>query len=245
MAIKRKRGHFNPSKAAEIEFNRALRGVAKVSSHIVELHMGGIDTAHGVAAMQAALKTYSDAIDPWARRQAAKMLEKVSKANKKGYKRKSKLIGKLVQTNIADQEVGAVAVALMTEQVALIKSIPLRAGKRAQKLAQEAYLKGTRADQLAEEIRKTTSVSESTATLIARTEVARANASFTQARAQAVGAPGYIWRTTMDGAERDSHAKMNGKYVEYSKEPHLIDGTTGHAGTFPNCRCYQDVQFAV
>jgi hypothetical protein len=31
--------------------------------------------------------------------------------------------------------------------------------------------------------------------------------------------------------------------VSYDREPELSDGTSGHAGTFPNCRCFQDVQF--
>ncbi len=86
----------------------------------------------------------------------------------------------------------------------------------------------------------TAEVAVNRAKLIARTETARANSSFVQARAAAIGAKGYIWRTTMDGAERESHAEMNGEYVEYAHPPILTDGTTGHAGTFPNCRCYQD-----
>lgn len=244
--------HFNPSKAAEVEFNRALQGVAKVSGHIVEMHLGGIDTPLGFAQMQIALKNYSEAIDPWAKRQAAKMLEKVSRSNQNAYqraanqklaKKNAKELTKLIKTNVVNQEVGQKAQALMHEQVELIKSIPLEAGERVQKLAQEALTGGKRASEVAEEIMKQTGVSESKAALIARTEVARANASFTQARAQAVGSQGYIWRTTMDGAERESHRKMNGKYVEYAKKPTLSDGTTGHAGEFPNCRCYQDVQF--
>lgn len=249
-----KRSKFIPSRAAELEFNRALRGVAKVSGHIVEMHVGGIDTPQGFAQMQEALKFYSKTIEPWARRQSEKMLAKVSRSNKTAYekaanqklaKQNARLISKAItEANLSDPSTLRVASTLMHEQVALIQSIPLRAGERVQKLAREALISGQRYDELAEEILATTDVSEADATRIARTEVARSNAAFTQARAQAVGSQGYIWRTTMDGAERHSHAKMNGKYVEYAKEPTLVDGTKGHAGTFPNCRCYQDVQFS-
>lgn len=244
---------FNPSIAAEAEFSKALRGIAKVTGHIVETHLGGFYSIQNYHEMQAALKAYADQIGPWAQRQSVKMLEKVSKSNKNAYqraaneklsKKNSKEINKLIKSTVVEGDVGSVARALMHEQVELIKSIPIKAAERVQRLAEEALTGGRRASDIAEALLASPEVSESQAKLIARTEVARANASFTQARAQAVGAQGYIWRTTMDGAERDSHRKMNGKYVEYAKKPTLSDGTTGHAGTFPNCRCYQDVQFS-
>jgi SPP1 gp7 family putative phage head morphogenesis protein len=152
-----------------------------------------------------------------------------------------------LKTGVARQEVGQVAFALLNEQVDLIKSLPIEAGLRAQDIAAENFLAGRRAAvdpetvaRLKEEMGMSTEVAVNRARLIARTETARANASFVQARAQSVGVLGYIWRTTMDGAERHSHAEMNGVFVPYNKVPHLSDGTKGHAGTFPNCRCWQD-----
>ncbi len=233
---------FQASTTAEKEFAKALRKVAKISGHIVEAHTDG-DTLHDEPEMQAALKAYSKLITPWAKRQAKKMLEKVARVNKTAFRKQNEEIGTLLQLNVADSEVGRVASRLMDEQVELIKSIPLRAGLRAQHLSRQAVYQGKRADEVAEELADSYDVSEAQAMCIARTEVARANASITQARAQSVGAKYYIWRTTMDGAERESHAKMNGKHVEYSREPELSDGTIGHAGTFPNCRCWQDPQF--
>lgn len=240
MALKGKQ--FRASKAAEVEFARALRRVAQASGHIVDAHVEG-SKLRNEAGMQKALRDYSHLIDPWARRQVAKMLEKVSKNNRKAYAKNSKEMGKLLKERVAQNDVGLVAAQLMNEQVNLIKSIPLKAGERAQKLAMSAVYGGRRADEVAEELARSGKVSESSAQLIARTEVARSNATITEARAKAVGSQSYIWRTTMDGAERESHAEMNGKVVLYSEPPTLSDGTKGHAGTFPNCRCWQDVQF--
>lgn len=234
--------HFKPSSSAESQFSKALRKVGRASGHIVEAHVEE-HTIRDEPEMQRALRDYSKLITPWAKRQSKKMLETVSKSNSRAYKRKSKLIGKAIKLSPAEQAIDDTAKALMNEQVELIKSIPLRAGLRAQELALSAAREGRRASEVAEELARSTKVSESSAKLIARTEVARANASFTQARAQAIGSTTYIWRTTMDGAERLSHKQMNGKYIQYAKEPTLSDGTRGHAGTFPNCRCYQDVQF--
>lgn len=239
---KKKDQEFQASRAAEAEFHRQLKKIARASGGLVEAHVHG-PTIRNEKQMMEALRAYSKALGPWAERQAQKLLTQVMRKNTKAYQQKSKLMGTELKAGLAQTNVDMVANALMEEQVALIKSIPIEAGERAQSLAMEAVLNGTRADEIAKELMRTTKVTESRATLIARTETARANASITQARAISIGASGYIWRTTMDGAERESHAKMNGKYVKYAKVPTLDDGTTGHAGSFPNCRCWQDPVF--
>lgn len=247
-AKKAVRARFKPSTAAEKRFYSSLRKVAQASGHIVEHHTEG-DTVQ-LAQMQKQLDSYAKALEPWARRQSAKLLESVNKSNKRAYERSSKKMATAVRAEPAAGRISLVAEVLMREQTALITSIPLEAGYRAQKLAMQAVVEGTRAvpDQgVINEIKKqlglSTEVATSRAKLIAVTETARANASLTQARSLAVGAVGYVWRATMDGATRPSHAKMNGKFVAYDRPPTLSDGTTGHAGTFPNCRCYQDPVF--
>lgn len=244
-----KHNDFKANQSAESAFYRSLKKVAQASGHLVEAHTDGA-TIKQDALLQKRLKDYADALGPWAQRQSAKMLEQVARKNKKAYESKSKLMGIELKLHLAESDVGKTAAALMSEQVALIKSIPLEAGQRAQALALQALLEGTRAtpdqgtiDEIKKQLGVSTEVAVNRAKLIARTEVARSNASITQARAAGVGATAYVWRTSMDGAERDSHAKMNGKTIQYNKEPTLIDGTTGHAGTFPNCRCWQDAVF--
>lgn len=266
----KRKNKYKASSAAEREFYRALKKVAEQSGHIVNAYTNGADITN-LKKMTKALEDYSQLITPWSRRQSAKLLEAVSKSNFRAYQKQSKAVGKALESGVAKQETGAAAISLLNEQVALIKSLPIEAGLRAQKIAAENYLKGTRfqvdpelvdkflkerrdtiemhnlfaeqsgTKQFKEEMERSTEVAINRAKLIARTETARANSAFVQARAKSVGATSYIWRTTMDGAERESHAKMNGKIIEYSSPPSLSDGTTGHAGTFPNCRCWQDV----
>lgn len=243
------KGKFKPSTKAEQDFYRSLKKVAQASGHIVDTHVDGVEIKNA-RAMQKALEDYSKKLEPWAIRQSKKLLETVSKSNKRAYQQQSKFIGKVLQTNIAENNINKTAIALMNEQVALIKSIPIESGLRAQEIAREAFLNGTRAQpnedtiaELEEQMGMTTEVATSRAKLIAITETARANSAFNQARATAVGARGYIWRATMDGATRPAHAAMNGKYVAYDSPPHLEDGTTGHAGTFPRCRCYGEPVF--
>ncbi len=267
----KKKNKFKASSAAENEFYRALKRVAEQSGHIVDAYTSGAQIKD-LQKMTKALDDYSERLTPWARRQSEKLLDTVSKSNIRAYQKQSKSMGKLLRT---EQRLhfgmAATSEALANEQVALIKSLPVEAGLRAQKIAAENFLKGTRAqvdpetvekflrerrnsiemfnlfaqqagsEQFVEEMERSTEVAVNRAKLIARTETARANAAFVQTRASAVGSRGYIWRTTMDGAERHSHAEMNGKYVEYDSPPRLSDGTRGHAGAFPNCRCWQDV----
>lgn len=237
---------FKASNNAETEFYRAIKKVATASGHLIDAYTDGARIINE-AGLAKALKEYSEQLGPWAARQSAKLLEQVSKSNKRAYARQGVKLNSALANFTKSDYYGQYALALMEEQVGLIKSIPLEAGQRAQKIAAENFIAGNRAypddsviDDLKKQMGMSTEVAVNRAKLIARTETARANSSFVQARAISVGAQGYIWRTTMDGAERESHAKMNGKFVEYDKPPHLSDGTTGHAGTFPNCRCYQD-----
>lgn len=267
----KKKNKFKASSTAENEFYRALKRVAEQSGHIVDAYTSGAQIKD-LQKMTKALDDYSERLTPWAKRQSEKLLEAVNRSNIRSYQKQSKTIGKLLRSEQAQHfGIAPVAKALQDEQVALIKSLPVEAGLRAQHIAAENFLKGTRAqvdpedverflrerrnsiemfnlfaeqsgtEQFVEDMERSTEVAVNRAKLIARTETARANAAFVQTRASAVGSRGYIWRTTMDGAERHSHAEMNGKYVEYSEPPRLSDGTRGHAGTFPNCRCWQDV----
>jgi SPP1 gp7 family putative phage head morphogenesis protein len=221
--VPKKNKDFEPSAIAEQQFARSLRKVARHSGHIVEAHVHGAKIAKSKE-MQEALENYARIIDPWAKRQAAKMLEKVAKKTKKGFANQSLEMKRLLNTQVKEQTIGDMVDVLMNEQVFLIKSIPIRAGQRAQKLASEAFFNGTRAAEIAEELQRTTRVSESDAMRIARTETARANALIVEARASAVGSKAYIWRTSKDEAVRDSHKNMEGEESTWENPPHLSDG---------------------
>lgn len=262
------KGKFKPSSTAERDFYRQLKKVAHVSGHIVDQHIDGAEITDDVK-LQAELKRYSEKLTPWARRQSAKMLEQVQKSNKRAYQNKSKALGAALQLNVAEKDVGAVARKLLEEQIALIKSIPLEAGYRAQKIATEArellqkesnrafqnVLIGERAapsdDTIAELQRQlglSTEVATSRALLIARTETARANAAINQSRATALGSRQYRWHNSGDGAVRESHRiykgkKMRGQIFDFDHPPTLSDGMTGNPGEFPNCRCFAEPIF--
>jgi SPP1 gp7 family putative phage head morphogenesis protein len=248
------RGNFKPSSAAEREFYRQLKKVAQASAHIVERHAVGA-SLEDQQEMQRELERYSRKIGPWATRQAQRMLLSVQKSNKRAYAEKSKSIGRLMTTGLEDAHTGMVAASLLFEQVELIKSIPLESGLRAQEIAYKVALAGNRAApdeevirELEQEMGFTEERAINRATLIARTETARATAYINQSRAQAVGSRQYRWHNSGDAAVRPSHRTYRGKRLQgmifsWEDPPTLDDGMTGHPGTFPNCRCFAEPIF--
>ncbi|CAI9119560.1 minor capsid protein [Brytella acorum] len=134
-------------------------------------------------------------------------------------------------------DTGRVLRELQAGQVDLITSLPREAADRAQRIARESLITGARFDELRDEILRTGEVTESRATLIARTETSKASTMLTEARAEAIGSPGYTWRSHRDNRTRPSHREMNGQFVAWGSPP-TLDGLTGHAGCVPNCRCF-------
>lgn len=229
------------SRKIEKDFERALKKIAKASGAIVKKHTKGAELVDEVA-MKRALENYARTLTPWARNQSKKIIEQTLKRIKSDelYKEYSKRMGLTLKKQLEQSEVGELTTAIINEQVDLIKSIPIEAGERAQKLALENLSGARRADEIARELKKTTEVTESRAKLIARTEVARANTALNLARSTSVGSTRYIWRTSGDKDVRPSHKKMNNKEFSWDSPPTLSDGMTGHPGTFPNCRCYAE-----
>jgi len=256
MPKKTVKGNFEPSRSAEAQFYRQLKKVAQASAHIIDQYTDGVVITNERALLKA-LNDYSKALTPWATRQAAVLLEQVQKSNRRAYQNKSKAIGAALREGVATPTVRLAAAALLEEQVGLIKSIPIEAGQRAQRIAKEAVLSGTRAvpdsdtiAQLQEEMGMTEEVARNRAMLIARTETARATAVISQARAMSVGSRQYRWHNSGDGAVRPSHLRYRGKKLQgmifsWDSPPTLDDGMTGHPGEFPNCRCFAEPVFDV
>lgn len=232
---------MSPSRSIELEFQKALKKIARASAHIVEMHVDGATIVDN-AGMVKALHDYSRVLTPWAKAQSSKLVAETLKRirSEKTYREESETISKLLSEEFFQREIDVITKELFLEQVGLIQSIPIEAGERAQALALEAVTGGRRADEIALELSNTTDVTISRARTIARTETSRTNTALNKARAESVGSVKYIWRTSEDKSVRHSHRKMNGKKFKWDEPPTLSDGTTGHPGTFPNCRCYAE-----
>jgi SPP1 gp7 family putative phage head morphogenesis protein len=127
----------------------------------------------------------------------------------------------------------------MDEQAGLITSLPIQAGQRVHRLAIEALSTSGRANEIAAAIMRSGDVTKSRANVIARTSISTAWSGLTMTRATSIGSTAYSWRTSRDADVRPSHARMEGRPVDWSNPP-TLDGLTGHAGMLPNCRCWPD-----
>lgn len=188
------------------------------------------------------LERYADLIEPWAEAVSKRLIGTLIIADDAMWRDRSQQVSAGLR-DIMKSSTGQVSRSIMAEQIKLFKSLPLNAADRVYEIhnqAIEAVVKGRRSSELQKEIMRTGEVTAARARLIARTETGRASTALTQARSVAIGSEGYIWRTSEDGDVRESHEKMNGKYVRWDSPP-TLDGMTGHAGQFPNCRCYPEV----
>ena len=185
------------------------------------------------------LRDYAKAIEPWAEQVAANMVLGVERDNLAKFKRLASRMGYAMQDFLARDVVGKVVAARIEANTALIKSLPLEAAIKAGELAHESLVTGMRADDIVARLYGIGGATKSRVQVIALTEVSKAHTALTKARAEDVGSEGYIWRSIRDGATRPSHRAMEGKFVKWS-EPPTLDGMKGHAGEFPNCRCYPE-----
>jgi SPP1 gp7 family putative phage head morphogenesis protein len=239
LTLDRKRNR-NPVKTQRIEQRYALqlRKVAQQVGTIISPFTPG-DMSQ-VPTIEQLLKAYSDMLKGWATQTASNMLMDVALRDEQAWQTMAKELSRGLREEIRNAPTGQVMRQLLAEQVGLIQSIPIEAAQRVHRLTLAGLEDSARFQEIAKEIKRSTEVTESRAILIARTEVARTSTTLTQARAESIGSEGYFWETSHDGTVRPSHKAMQGKFVKWS-EPPTLDGMTGHAGCYPNCRCWARV----
>ncbi len=231
-----------PSKGAEV---KAIRLLTQVSDHIAEL-ADQVETPADTQRFAAELLRYAEKLTPWADKKAIEIVREVDRRNRQewsGYMNAASRFSRTLKKNVLDGgRIATVVRDMQREAAGLIKSLPLDAAKRATKLATEYYTGGFRPSELVDKIRESGHVSKSRARLIARTEVSRAGASLTIARAAEAKSPGFIWRSSHDGRVRESHLELDGQYFDWDNLPN-VDGYVIAPGQIFNCRCYAEIVF--
>lgn len=142
-------------------------------------------------------------------------------------------IGIDVANSIKGLNVSTEISAATAVNVNLIKSLPSQYLDKTRSLVLNGAAQGRRHEDLAGDIQKQLNVSETRAKLIARDQMAKVNASITEAKQQALGITEYEWSTAGDERVRESHADNDGKTFRWDSPP----AETGHPGDDVNCRC--------
>lgn len=237
---------FQKSKSVQETYARSLRAVAREVARLIR----GYNPTDliSVEQLRRALRQYSEIIGPWALHVVNDIVRAVENQDDAAWRRHSKQMSTALRNEIENFDTGETLRELMAEQVNLIRSIPLEAAERVHELVTENLLQNARAPEIAAKIMQTEQVTLSRATLIARTEIARAASKLTEARAKSVGSEGYIWRTSKDLTVRKGHRVMEGRFCKWAEPPEVNEGTEQrprmmkvHAGQIWNCRCWPEV----
>ncbi len=232
---------FLSGRKAERSYSRQLRSVARQINSIVKAFApdGNVDDMNG---MTSTLNRYAEILRPWARAVGWGMVSEVSRRDEAAWFAHGNEMGRLLREEIRTAPTGELLRGRLDEQVRLITSLPIDASQRVHRLTTESLINSSRASEIAKEILRSGDVSESRATLIARTETARTSALLTQARAEHVGSEAYIWHTAEDSDVRHDHQILNGKIFKWN-DPPIADVRTGiraHAGCIWACRCWAE-----
>lgn len=216
-----------------------MSGVAKQVGAIVKGFAS--DDPATIAQLLRSLKEYARLITPWAAAVGKYMLADVNVRNERAWRQHGVDLGRALRDEIRHTPTGALFRGLLAEQVTLIQSLPLEAAERVHEIVQGEMPRGTRSTTIAKQILASSDIPKWRAKMIARTEVSRAAVMLTQARAQAIGSTGYIWRTVGDSDVRESHKKLSGKFIRWDRPPKTDKSLDPyHAGCGPNCRCYAE-----
>lgn len=230
---------FKRVRRAEVWYASQLRKVARTVGDIIKAFPEGDPRA--VSEIEHALSRYAEALSPWARATAARMIAEVSRRDAKAWFTTTRQLGQSLRKEIYDTPIGTEVQRILESQVQLITSIPLEASRRVQQLTQEYVTGGRRYDDLVPMIQDSGNVTRAKATLIGRTEVARTASVITTVRAKYIGATHFVWRTARDADVRPLHKKLEGKIFALDDPPIIGENNErGLPGTIYNCRCWQD-----
>lgn len=235
---------FARAHRAELYYIRQLRSVARHVGDIIRNFPLG--NPHAVQQVVEYLNRYSYLIRPWALAAAERMVTEVSQRDRAAWIKTSKRIGVGLRQEIDDAPIGDEVRRILADQVHLITSIPRDAAEDVQKTALEYVVSGRRYREMIPEIESQIHAhlahkARSRATLIARTETAKAVSSIRQARSQSIGVTHYIWQTANDADVRPAHKKLQGTVQAWDNPPVAeANGERHHPGMFPNCRCFAE-----
>jgi SPP1 gp7 family putative phage head morphogenesis protein len=237
---RREAQHFARVQNAQAVYQAQLRRIARQVGELINAYPIGDPAA--LAALQSLLDQYATVLRPWAYAAAQRMIAEVLRRDETAWFRHAEMIGvELKREILGATPLGETMRRLVEDQVHLITSIPIDAGRDVQRKSREYWSGGIRYDELRSYVLERSSVTYNRATLIARTETAKTASAVVEARSKFIGATHYIWRSVRDRDVRRLHKLLDGTTHAWDDPPVAEEqGQRHHPGQFPNCRCYAE-----
>lgn len=143
---------------------------------------------------------------------------------------------------IADRKLLPRVKHFVSENVALIKTVPQLYFDDVEKRVLAGMRAGVRHEDLAVDLEARLGVSEERARLIARDQVLSFNGDLNNMRQQDLGLTSYIWRTVKDERVRSEHADRDGQVYQWDDPPGDPEDPAigGHPGVAILCRCFAE-----
>lgn len=143
----------------------------------------------------------------------------------------------------AEPDLAKLTDGFISENVALIKSIPERYFSDVEAVVARGIRQAATPEQIAADIEERFQVSESRAMLIARDQVGKFFGEVNQARQEELGVERYFWRSVNDERTREEHRELAerssaGETFAWDEEGPTEDGE--HPGEAINCRCFAE-----
>lgn len=227
---------------AEASYARNLRQVARQIGMFVRGQFNPDDPNNpGWQSIIDALMQHADLLKDWASAAGNKMLADVDRRDRSVWIDHGKQIGRALREELANAPIGEHYNTLLQNQTEQIANISVSAAERIAKLrdrTMDMVTTGERWNDIVKDVMEQEDVSRGHANTIARTEVSRAQSTFTAARATTIGSTHFRWATASDADVRPLHRGFAGNVYPWDDPPILDDGRPGLPGTIWNCRCH-------
>lgn len=138
-----------------------------------------------------------------------------------------------------EPRVGARVGDFVTENVALIKTVPNQYFDQVETVITRGVRQGARHEDLAKEIERRFDVARGRAQVIARDQVLTLFGDVNRARQEAIGVKRYVWRTVSDSRVRPEHEERDGQSFDWDDPP-----DDGHPSEAVLCRCWAEPDFS-
>lgn len=137
-----------------------------------------------------------------------------------------------------DPNLSSLVESFVTQNVALIESIPEKILTDIESTVLRGIQNGTTSKDIATELEDKLEIGKKRAKTIARDQIGTLNGQITAVRHQSVGLTHFTWRTANDERVRPTHSSRSGMVYKYSDPPN------GELPGVPvNCRCYAEPVF--